>query len=386
MALTDVYIEIVRDGLGLLGETSDNICGMVLPGVTVSEKITLDEPVAIYSTDGAKALGIEPEGNNSEAFRQIKEFYDIAPLGSKLWIVLAGKTVKLSEMVDKTDSSASAKLLLNAAGGEIVALGIVTGATTSETVDGLDSNVYSALVNGQALADEYTAKMMPFVGIVEGKGFTTADALRDLKTESQFRWAVTLATTADDKPASVGLVLGAIASTPVQRKISRVKNGALPVEKYKGFLTDGEAIEGREDLGTINDKGYIIFRKFPGSSGYFFNGDFTATSATDDLNIIARVRVIDKAMKIAYSTYVEELDDDVEVNDDGTLNRAVAAYLKDKIESRVNGLMAGEISSFKATVDTSIDILSGNAQKVYLDITPKGYLSPIRVVLGFKNE
>lgn len=48
--------------------------------------------------------------------------------------------------------------------------------------------------------------------------------------------------------------------------------------------------------------------------------------------------------------------------------------------------MDGEISNFVATIDTSIDVLAGNAQKIYLDITPKGYLSAIRVVLGFKNE
>jgi hypothetical protein len=102
--------------------------------------------------------------------------------------------------------------------------------------------------------------------------------------------------------------------------------------------------------------------------------------------LIARVRTIDKALKIAYNAYVEEIDDDVDVNEDGTLNRAVAAYLKQKIESQINNVMAGEISSFTATIDTSIDIVSGNDQKIYLDIVPKGYLSNIRVVLGFKNE
>jgi len=158
----------------------------------------------------------------------------------------------------------------------------------------------------------------------------------------------------------------------------------LPIST--AYLSDGVAVKEREDLATISDKGYIVLRQFPNKSGYFFNGDFTATSLTDDLNTIARIRTIDKALKIAYNTYVEELDDDVEVNDDGTLNAAVAAYLKQKIETQVNGSMAGEISKFSAQIDTTVDILSGAAQKMYLNITPKGYLNPIEVVLSFVNQ
>lgn len=384
MALANVYIELVRNGLGLVAETSDNVCGMVLPGVAVEDKIALNEPRAIYSTDGAKALGIDATGGNAEAWRQIKEFYDVAGNGAKLWVILTAAVTRLSAMVDKSEATAPGRLLVNAGGGEIVAIGLVSGAAATSTVDGLDSEVYAAMLRAQGLADEFTEKMMPYITIIEGKGMTTADALRDLGTENNYRTAVMLGCTAASASASVGLVLGNIAAIPVQRKISRVKNGNLPI--IEGYLTDGEPLEGREDLGTINDKRFIIFRKFPNRSGYFFNGDFTATSPTDDLNVIARVRVIDKAMKIAYNTYVEELDDDVEVNTDGTLNKAVAAYLKDKIENQVNNAMSGEISSFEATIDTSIDILAGNAQKIYLDITPKGYLNPIRVILGFKND
>lgn len=381
--LPDVYIELVRDGLGLVAETDDNTCALILPGVAVVDKIALNEAHAIYSTDGAKELGIDPDGDNSIAYRHISEFYALAGTGAKLWIMLVAATVKLSEMVDKDAVSCPAKDLINVGNGEIVALGIVTGAAETVTLDGLDGDVFTALLNAQELADEFTGKIMPYVTVIEGIGLTTADALRDLGTEDKYRVAITLASSTDDGSASVGLVMGGIAAVPVQRKISRIKNGSLPV--LDGYLTDGVAIEGREDLNTIHGKRYIIFRKFPNRSGYFFNGDFTATSETDDLNMIARVRIIDKAMKIAYNTYVEELDEDVEVNDDGTLNRAVAAYLKQKIENQVNSAMEGEISSFTATIDTSVDILAGNAQKIYLDITPKGYLNPIRVVLGFKN-
>ncbi len=384
MILPNVSIELVRNGLGLVAESNDNTCGIIVTGVAVADKLELGKPYAIYSIDGAKALGIEAEGVNAHAYRHISEFYAVAGSGAKLWIIVMATTTKLSDMVDMEKTPCAAKMLLNKAAGEIVALGITTQTDGAATVDGLDSEVYTAMLKGQLLADEYVKQIMPFVCLIEGRKMTDADSLRSLKTETKYRQAIVLASTMDDGSASVGLVLGQIAALPVQRKISRVKNGSLPIEA--GYLTDGIAIDEREDLNTIHDKRFVIFRKFPNRSGFFFNGDMTATSETDDLNIIARIRTIDKAMKIAYNTYVEEIDDDVEVNSDGTLHPSVAAYLKEKIETQVNGSMQGEMSSFKATVDTSIDILSGADQVIYLDIIPRGYLTNIRVVLGFKNE
>jgi hypothetical protein len=382
--LPNVVISLVRNGLGLVAETNDNTVGFIMPGVAVADKLVLNTPYAIYSTDGAKALGIDASGANAAAFRHISEFYSIAPTGAKLWIIIVAATVKLSETVDKDLEVCPAKILLNKANGEIMALGTAVGADAGVTLDGLDTEVSTAMTKGQVLAMEYLGKIMPFVLVIEGRKMTDSDSLRNLHTDTKYRTSVGLCSTLSNGSASIGLILGQIAALPVQRKISRVKNGSLPIDT--AYLTDGKAIKEREDLGTIHDKGYIVFRQFPNRSGYYFNGDFTATSQTDDLNTIARIRTIDKALKIAYNTYVEELDDDVEVNDDGTLNAAVAAYLKQKIETQVNSSMDGEISNFSAQIDTTVDVLSGAAQKIYLNITPKGYLNPIEVVLSFVNQ
>jgi hypothetical protein len=381
--LPNVVISLVRNGLGLVAETNDNTVGFILPGVAVADKLVLNTPYAIYSTDGAKALGIDVTGTNTVAYRHISEFYSVAPTGSKLWIIVVAATVKLSETVDKDLEVCPAKILLNRANGEIMALGTAVSADAGTTLDGLDTEVSTTRTKGQLLAMEYLGKIMPFVLIIEGRKMTDSASLLDLHTETKYRTSVGLCSTITGGSASIGLILGSIASIPVQRKISRIKNGALPIDT--AYLSDGVAVKGREDLGTISDKGYIVLRQFPNKSGYFFNGDFTATSLTDDLNTIARIRTIDKALKIAYNTYVEELDDDVEVNDDGTLNVAVAAYLKESIEKQVKDAMKGEISKFTAQIDTTIDILAGNAQKMYLNITPKGYLNPIEVVLSFVN-
>jgi len=139
------------------------------------------------------------------------------------------------------------------------------------------------------------------------------------------------------------------------------------------------------DLNTLHDKGYIVYRTFQGKSGYFYSGDPTATGATDDLNTISRNRIIDKVLKITYNTYIEEVDDEVPITDDGKIEPAVCASLQEKVERQVRGNTVGEVSQFSAYIDPNQNILSGAPVEVVLDILPVGYLSNIRVSLGFIN-
>ncbi len=79
-----------------------------------------------------------------------------------------------------------------------------------------------------------------------------------------------------------------MASLPVQRKISRVKNGALPISgAYFSNTNDTETHENAWN--SIHDKGYIFFRTFVGKSGYFFNDDPTATALTDETSLKSHI-------------------------------------------------------------------------------------------------
>lgn len=386
MALPNVNITVLRNGLGLVSFTNDNVVGICLTGTAVADKLALNTPYSIHSVPDAEKLGVEKEGVNAAAYKQIKEFYDEAGEGAKLWIIVSGSTLKMSEKVDNSVASSPARILLNRANGEISALGITRGAAlTGESVDGFNSDLWEAINNTQILADNYQGLIMPFCGILDGIGFAgDADMAKSLKTMSDHRATVVLSASESDGVASIGQFLGRLASIPVQRKVSRVKDGAL--KNLNGYLTDGESVEGRLGaLNTLHDKGYVVYRTLPGKSGYFYSGDPTATADTDDLNIIARNRIIDKVIKIAYNTYANELDDDVPITDAGKLEPAVCSYLKSQIEQQVNANMEDEISSFTAIVDSDQNILSGLPLEIELQIIPKGYLSQINVTLGFSN-
>lgn len=382
MGLSNVNITINRNGLGQVAIQGDGAAGIYLQGVAVADKLELETPYVLKSMKDAEAKGITPEGANKVAFRQINEFYQTAGEGKKLFLIVSDKGAKSEVMKSCVEK------LLNFAGGEISLLGVCLPVTAdAETQGGLSKEVFDAQTTLQLLAEAYTNKIMPFTAVIAGVGFKgDAQELTDLKTMSNYRTQIALTATDDSGIGAIGQLLGAYMAQPVYRKVSRVKNGALPMTIGNAFLTDGKTIEGRVDLlEEITDKCYITYRDFPGRTGYFYNGDYTATLETDDLRYIARIRVIDKALKIAYNTYVGELDDEITITEDGKLDPAQVSYLQELIYNQVMGNMKEAISNFTATIDPAQNVLSGKGTDVVLSITPKGYLNPINVTLGFIN-
>ena len=513
MSLPNVVINIERNGLGGVALTVDGIMGLCLTGVAVTNKLVLNTAYALYSLDDAVALGITSAGN-PYAYKQIKEFYDEAGTGRKLWIIVSANTMTIADKVDGTLTPCPAKILVESAQGEIKVLGVCwkpgegtpatpsvratgtvritnagvngdiarisvtegtgtpvllaqytvagspnaaavaadlkadfllkkaegdhaydatvltdtititapiglgvsansftlsfdsTGSTlvvatvvsfsggvnlipgtaySGTTLDGLDSLVYGAVLKADTLAKNYVSQIMPFSVLLSGFGFTgVASNLRNLTGMTSDRVGIVLAATESNAEAAVGMTLGRLARIPVQRKISRVKDGALPI--LSGYLSDGAVVDNRTgELGTAHDKGFILVRKFPTRSGYYFNQDTTCAPVSDDLHTISNIRVIDKALVITYNTYVEELDEEVKINADGTLDASMIAYLQATIERNVGMNMVGEISAFEAYIDPKQNILSVPILNVVLRITPVGYMSQIIVSLGFKN-
>lgn len=379
--LPNVVFVVNRNGLGLVEFTKDGIMGFIVSGVTAGS-VTVGVPFSINQLSDAVALGVTGSVN-AALYKQIEEFYAEAGNGVKSWWIVSDEELMSTNITGATNACRS---LVEAAKGEICIVGLCRGTDQSGTiVDGLDEDVWDAIPLVQSICDEYQGKIMPFSIVIDGVGFSGGSAtLATLKTMTKNRASVLLCAKKSDGVASIGQFLAREAVNPVQRKPSRVKSGALT--NTEAYLTDGELVDGRDALvGELHDKGFIVYREFPTKSGYYFSGDPTACAATDDLNTIARNRIIDKAIKIAYSTYVEELDDDVEVTEAGLLDPALVTYLQQKIITQATANFQGEISNFRCVIDANQNILSGVPFVIGLGITPKGYLSEITINIGFEN-
>lgn len=390
MALPGVSITLTNGALGLVAPGEDGVVGIIFNG-TAPSGLSLGESLQGFSIEDFEAAGITQAYDTDEEVKvwgHIKEFYDEAGDGAELWVMIVSQATNIQTMLDKTTTNA--KKLLDDAGGRIRILGVgrnpASGYSPNTAANQIDVDVVNAFTTGQALADDMQAAFTPVRFVLPAYAFTgTTSTLANLKTQTKPNIAVLMGDTNDGAGAAIGLLLGRLASVPVQRNPGRVKDGSLLItEAFIG----GEAFE---DVPTaaiaIHDKGFITFRKHPGKAGYYFSDDPTAVAATDDYSSLARCRVIDKAIRIAAETFTNELLDEVLIDSNGRIATVKAKYYQSIIENAVNTAMTaeGEISAFESFVDDQQNVLSTNKICVELRITPVGYAKQIEIQLGFNN-
>lgn len=393
--LPGVNIVVENGNLGRTPTTADGVAGLIVVGAA-KPNLPLYTPKQIFSLKEAEALGLTQANDTADkvdAYQQIKEFYAEAGNGAELWIMTVAMAKTMAETLDPATATNSARKLLDAADGKIRLLAIgryidPTLTYTQTTQGGIDKDVHDALPKAQALSIEYTNEFKPFHTFIDARGWNGVAAdLTDLHTYTHSKVSVVLASTVSGKKsAAVGLVLGRAAKLPVQRKIARVKDGALNISE--GYLTNGSSIETQQSaIRVAYEKGYITFRKYVGKSGYYFVYDPTATSETDDFLTLTNNRVMNKAITLIYSVYVEEINDEVEISAEGKLSANQVAYIRQIMNNALNLQMVseGECSAAEVFVDPAQDIIATDKLTVVVRITPVGYKKSIEVTLGFNN-
>lgn len=385
-----VNVNLANGQLGGVLQTADGVCGMVLTGAAEMGGYALGTPVLLTSLADLANAGIT-QGGNAFAYRQVKEYYDQAGTGALLYLMLLADTVKIDEFADYS-YSAGAKTLMNYANGKIKLLGLMTddtvcygGGSPVDTTHAINNDVYGAANNMEAFAAHYTGIEQPFRCIIGGTSYTgTASDLIDVTSgTTNNRTAILIGDTASGAGACLGLALGRLSKIPVQRKISRTRDGSLNINA--AYLGTAALETLASTVTAIEHSGFMTLKTYSNVSGYFFSGDETCSASTDDYHFLARGRVIDKAHVIAYATFVQEVDDEVLINTDGTLDSGYCSWLQQQIVNQINNTMVAnkECSSCSCYIDPAQNILSTNQLNVVLKLQPVGYASDIEISLGF---
>ena len=402
-----VKIDFANGAIGASEPMDDGVTGLVCTAVAVTQTVNgktenvfaLNTPYLITKLDELVSKGITSDNSDSNAtlYKAVKEFYDEAPDGSKLWIMGVADTVTIADIVDKTKDNA--KKLLIAANGTIRTLAVKIkdkSAYTPTVTTGIDGTVRTAITNAQALAEWATETLFaPVMVLLEGRHYTgNAETLvsNPVNTGNNNRVGVVIGdTVADSKGAAVGLLAGRIASIPVQRSVARVRTGSIvATTMYIG----GVAAElGNPE--TINDCGFICPRTFVGKAGYYWSDDKLAAEASDDYSLIPRRRVADKAYRITYSTLINEVAEEISVTDDGKISAPVVKAIQTAVESAIvnNMTSRGNLGNdpsdpndmgVECYINPDQNIVATSRLDVQTRIKPHGYSKYIEVSLGFK--
>lgn len=391
MSLPNVNITLGNGNIGTVTLSDDGIAGLILSGKKVDSKLELGKPYVLGGTSDLKKYGITKEGNPL-LYKDIMAFYTAAGDGAELHLLVVDEEKTLTEIC-AMDDGAPLKTLIDSAAGRIrlVGINVNPGSTYEATVTKcIDQDVVTAITAAQQVVDNYVKKIAPFVVLLPALAWNgETSGLYQPREGSQNCVSVVMAS--DGKvgegkfySAAIGQVLGRLATCAVNISIARVRDGSIAAE---GWLTDGKTPEADSSLlETLEDAGYIIYRTFIGKSGYYLNGDPTATATTDDYNRLSLTRVIQKALIVCYKTYIDEIMDSIEVDPNtGQVPTAMCKYYEQAIIKAVNVNMEGEISGFSAYVDPKQDLISTNALKVQAKITPTALLRDINVDLSFNN-
>lgn len=401
--LPGINIKFDNGNIGSVVPTADGVFGLLASAVAVAEGLELNKAYLLKGMSDVAKLGILPDVNNYHLYKKLARFYAEAGEGTELWLYAFAKDTKVSDWFtpDVGTGIVPAQALLDASNGAICALWtcFVPDENYVITVeDSLDADVWVAKVKAQTFAENYTKNSYaPFFVILEGYAYDGDDiALQDLNESDQNRVGIFIGAS-EPKTGDVMVIgagsenlLGRLALVPVQENAGRVKRG--PLNTLKAYLID-EPIE-TADVTTLHNKGYITFRTHARKSGYYISDDPLATDAKDDYRQINRRRVIDKAYRLAHNIASNEILEDFDLLNDGTISPLYAKTVEGNIEREIFNQMTsnGELSRDQtnkddlgviAKFDTTANVAQTSRIELTIKVRPKGTARFFDILLGY---
>jgi hypothetical protein len=380
-----IKINHLNGQLGRITPTKDGVAGLILSGTAVLG-MALTTPKQIFSLKGAEDLGMTAI-NNPFAYSEVADFYKKAGTGAELWLMLIADTTLLADVCNKNNNIA--RKLLDTADGTIRLLGInrklPVGYTISNTAC-VDTDILQAKINLHELITEYRIAHKPLRAILPHLGFdnTKTGALYNFRQDTHNTIGIISWSAYTTGQPAIAHALGKLTTIPVQRNLGRVKDGDEGV--LNAYFPDGTPVKSLESQwDALYDKGLIFLVKHYGRSGFFFVDDSTCAPLEDDYSQLSNGRTIDKAHVLAYNVLSNELLDEVEINDDGTLPASVTGYFQNEVENAIRAQMKNEISGVSAYVDPNQNVLSTSALNLRIKVRPKGQLKDIEADLSFDN-
>ena len=385
--LPRIKINYLSGQLGTVGTSPDGLVTIVAGATAVASTFELGISYKLRKLSELTALGVTEE-NNPALVHFVRDFYRQAEEGTEVVVCGVEPAKTMTELLAKEEGAV--RKLIERHSGALRAIFLSSSAGDSEeATEGLSPDVYTALPEAQVLADWATTELYaPLFIVIDGRGYTGKN-LRDLSKQNYNRVGVLVGSTKqEDKGASLGILAGRIASIPVQRNAGRVRDGAL---KPETFYLNGKPIEEvQSEIIELYEKRYITFRRYVGRTGYFIADDNLATSPTDDYAQIANRRVIDKAYRLCYDSLLDLMLDELELNEDGTLQAPIIKAWEQKVEDAINRSMtaSGELSSedgegCRCVIDPKQNVVATSKIELTLKVRPHGYARYIDVALGF---
>lgn len=136
----------------------------------------------------------------------------------------------------------------------------------------------------------------------------------------------------------------------------------------------------------LDDARFITSRTFVRRSGYYVNQFKLMAAPGSDYTYGENRRVMDRACGLARDAYLEYLNDDVRIDKTtGYIDAGDAQVIDNTVTAKCEAGLSGDMSSVKAQLSRTDNLLSTSTVNAEVNIVPKGYLRAISVTIGFTN-
>jgi hypothetical protein len=175
---------------------------------------------------------------------------------------------------------------------------------------------------------------------------------------------------------------------PPQRLDGRVKDGSIAElvvdptnDPQDGFVYHDERVNPGLDAARFTSARTRI-----GLPGFYFVMPNMMSPPGSQVTFLPHRNVLDIAADIVHQTGQQEIDDDVRLNPNGTINNTDATRVEDAIEGQLKAQMvaASMISGATVTIDRTTNLRDTNEVDVVVSINRKGYILTMKVTLGFQ--
>ena len=191
--------------------------------------------------------------------------------------------------------------------------------------------------------------------------------------------------TAKASVSAIGVALGTLSKASVHQCIAWVKQ--FPSGISMPALGDGTLVKSidKAELEKLDTARYLFLTNVVGVAGSYWNDSHTMDLATSDYAAIESVRTMDKAVRGIRTYLTPELGGNVYIDaDSGKLQSYTVSHLETTANIPLEEMeKAGELSGYKAEIDSEQDVLSTSTIEVVIKNVPVGVVRKFKVKIGF---
>ncbi len=406
-------VTIKEGGIGSNVSSDSREFGLVA-GAVASGELQHGKVLTFRRLADAEALGITDEydkKNDVRLSRHVKEFYRLAGDGKKLHVVLVAPTTLPAAMVT------AAKMLVVESGGMIsdIAFAFNPGSEyQDQIVDGINSDVKTAIPALQTFAEWADEMDMPLHVILEGRGISdTLSALADLRALKNSGNALSAhkvslvvgqdwiyAETLSEKGkkfADVGSFLGVVASqnwnrNPGEVETQNLSNASRGIWLVGGLSNHKKYSEIYESLASLDEKAYIFPIRYQGLSGYWWNDGHCCAPVVLDASgkinqhAIYYSHTMDMCKRALRAAFLPEVKKPVDL-EGGKLPQATVDYYNAVGNAAFERLAAsGLISDGYTFTDPDSDLLVEKVLRLQFAVIPTGCINEIVGTINLKSN